>query len=108
MDNCCRVSIYDTSVLDIQNKKCLFKDKEVAEAYAVLPKLIRLIDEYNEGWKPNWGDKNDKYYIGLCDNRWDLDSIVSAHYPLVFKTAGIRDKFFNDHEDLLEIVRPLL
>ena len=92
-----------------QYKKRFFKDKEIAEAYAVLPQLIRLRDEYNEGWKPDWGkDKSTKWVIYLSDNNINAGITSYAHYQLTFKTAEIRDKFFNDHRDLIEIAKPLL
>ena len=95
-----------SEVSKIQHR--LFSDKEMAEAYAVLPKLIRLMDEYNEAWRPDWEDGDTKYHIGVCDNKWIRGFSGSAHYPLVFETAEARDRFFNDHKDLLEIAKPLL
>ena len=90
-------------------KSTLFKDKEIAEAYAVLPQLIRLKDEYNGGWKPDWENKDiAKYYIGRIGNDWDIG--FSYKYPelLSFKSFEIRDKFFEDYKDLIEIAKPLL
>ena len=90
-------------------KSILFKDKEIAEAYAVLPQLIRLRDEYNKGWKPDWEDKDTaKYYIGKISNDWDIG--FSYKYPqlLSFKSFEIRDEFLKDHRDLIEIAKPLL
>ena len=107
-----KVKILDVSsmcysdVSKIRHK--LFRNKEMAEAYAILPKLIRLMDEYNEGWTPDWEDRDTKYYIGICDNKWTIGLTGSAHYPLVFKTDEARNRFFNDHKDLLEIAKPLL
>ena len=90
-------------------KSILFKDKEIAEAYAVLPQLIRLKDEYNGGWKPDWENKDTaKYYIGRIGNDWNIG--FSYKYPelLSFKSFEIRDKFLEDHRDLIEIAKPLL
>ena len=92
-----------------RTKSTLFKDKEIAEAYAVLPKLIRLRDEYNEGWKPDWGkDKSTKWVIYLSDNNINAGITSYAHYQLTFKTEEIRDRFLEDHKDLIEIAKPLL
>ena len=91
-----------------RTKSTLFKDKEIAEAYAVLPQLIRLRDEYNEGWQPDWEKEYVKYYIRVYKNEWNLDYHSKAYYLLAFKSEEIRDKFFNDHKDLLEIAKPLL
>lgn len=103
------VLIFKDSGYKTEYKKGFFKDKEIAEAYAVLPQLIRLRDEYNEGWKPDWGkDKSTKWVIYLSDNNINAGITSYAHYQLTFKTAEIRDKFFNDHRDLIEIAKPLL
>ena len=91
-----------------RTKSTLFKDKEIAEAYAVLPQLIRLRDEYNEGWKPDWEIEYVKYYIRVYKNKWNLDYHSSAHCLLAFKTEETRDRFFEDHKDLIEIAKPLL
>lgn len=91
-----------------RTKSTLFKDKEIAEAYAVLPQLIRLKDEYNKGWKPDWEDGDTKYYIAYYRNKLDLYEISYMQRILVFKTKEIRDKFFNDYKDLIEIAKPLL
>ena len=102
------VLIFKDSGYKTEYKKGFFKDKEIAEAYAVLPQLIRLRDEYNEGWKPDWEDGYTKYYIAYHKNNLDLYEISYTQRILVFKTKEIRDKFFNDHRDLIEIAKPLL
>ena len=89
-------------------KSTLFKDKEIAEAYAVLPQLIRFVDEYNEGWKPDWKDDCNKYCISSYQNTISKYSSTYTNEILSFKTTEIRDKFLNDYRDLIEIVKPLL
>ena len=91
-----------------RTKSTLFQNKETAEAYAVLPQLIRLRDEYNEGWKPDWEIEYVKYYIRVYKNKWHLDYHSSAHCLLAFKTDETRDRFFEDHRDLIEIAKPFL
>ena len=86
----------------------LFKDKKIAEAYAVLPKLIRLVDEYNEGWKPDYKDRDCKYYVGCYEGNLELFVNSYTQRILVFKTEEIRDKFLNEYRDLIEIAKPLL
>lgn len=92
-----------------RTRSTLFKDKEVAEAYAVLPQLIRLRDEYNEGWKPDWGDEDSKKYI-LSYRRNNIESshTISLRYLLSFKSEEIRNQFLEDYKYLIEIVKPLL
>ena len=89
-------------------KLVLISDRNLAEAYVVLPQLIRLRDKYNEGWKPDWEDGEYKYSIGIYKNEWSLFENRYVQRILTFKTEKIRDKFFEDYEDLLEIAKPLL
>lgn len=92
----------------IEHKKGFIKDKELAEAYAVLPQLIRLRDKYNEGWKINYKNKDCKYSVGYYKDDLDLINNICIQRILTFKTAEIRDKFLKDHRDLIEIAKPLL
>ena len=92
----------------VENRKGFIKDKKVAEAYAVLPQLIRLVDEYNGGWKPDYKEKDDKHVIGCYEDNLELFENSYTQRILAFKTAEIRDKFFNDYRDLIEIAKPLL
>ena len=91
-----------------RTKSTLFKDKEIAEAYAVLPQLIRLRDEYNKDWKPSYKDGDDKHCISYYEDNLDLFENQYTQRILVFKTKEIRDKFLEDHRDLIEIAKPLL
>lgn len=91
-----------------RTKSTLFKDKEIAEAYAVLPKLIRLRDEYNEGWKPDWKSKSTKYTIYSFEDVIIRSSTTGIKFLLSFKTVEIRDRFFENHRDLIEIAKPFL
>jgi len=102
------ISLCNVENYHIDDRRGFFKDEKTAEAYAVLPQLIRLRDEYNEGWKPNWGDVEYKYSIGIYKNEWSLFENRYVQRILTFKTEKIRDKFFEDYEDLLEIAKPLL
>lgn len=90
-------------------KSTLFQDKKIAEAYAVLPKLIRLRDKYNEGWKPDWKCQIEiKYSIRTYNNKLDLDNSYSTNRILTFKDSEVRARFFEQYRDLIEIAKPLL
>ena len=84
-------------------------NKELADATEALLKLLFLRDYYNEGWQPDWLDyETTKYCIEVSEGE-----IVDAYYellsrPLAFKTEEIRDKFFKEQIELLEIAKPLL
>ncbi len=103
-----RISEIEVATFNIEDKTNFIKDKKIAEAYAVLPQLIRLRDEYNEGWKPNYKDGIDKYYIIVYDDEIKLTISGDTQRILVFETEEIRDKFLEDHRDLIEIAKPLL
>ena len=92
----------------VENRKGFIKDKKIAEAYAVLPQLIRLVDEYNKGWKPDYKDGNFKYSVGCYEGNLELFVNSYIQRILVFKTEQIRDKFLEHHRDLIEIAKPLL
>lgn len=98
----------DRFKINNKTKSTLFKDKEIAEAYAVLPKLIRLRDEYNEGRKFNYKNKDYKYSVGYHKDDLDLINNIYTQRILVFKTKEIRNKFLEDYKDLIEIAKPLL
>ena len=102
------ISLCNVENYHIDDRRGFFKDEKTAEAYAVLPQLIRLRDEYNEGWIPNWKDKEDKYSIGCHEDDLCLFENISTQSLLIFKSAEIRDKFLEDHRDLIEIAKPLL
>lgn len=78
--------------------------KEEAEAYKILPFLLQWRDRYNEGWKPNWEDKEYVYIIQKYVSPTRFYLLNCFH----FKTAEIRDKFEEDFKEELEIVKPLL
>lgn len=103
-----KISIIKPKDYKFEHRVNFIKDRKIAEAYVVLPKLIRLMDKYNEGWKPDWNNKNIKYTI----EKFNTDLIVSTTYNstrlITFKTEEIRDRFYNDYKYLLEIVKPFL
>lgn len=74
-----------------------------------LKKLIILRDYYNEGWQPDWNNRQrDKFGIMVDKNMLCKESFQSNNKPLVFKSREIRDRFFEEQRDLLEIAKPLL
>ena len=62
----------NSTKFEMSHRKGFIKNKKVAEAYAVLPQLIRLRDEYNEGWKPNYKDGDCKYSVGCYEGNLEL------------------------------------
>lgn len=86
-------------------------NKELADAVVALLKLLFLRDYYNEGWKPDWEDKNndgDKYCIMLYKGELTAIEYSYTYEVLHFKTPEIRNKFLKEQRELLEIAKPLL
>lgn len=83
--------------------------EELADAAVALLKLLFLRDYYNEGWQPDWSD-NDTIKFTIFVNFKDLSCDVnySINRILAFKSKEIRDKFFEEQKELLEIAKPLL
>ena len=83
--------------------------KDILEA---LRKLVILRDYYNEGWQPDWSNKNRIHFcIRVRNNKITIDNnsdINEFNTVLVFRDYTIRDKFLEEQRELLEIAKPLL
>ena len=66
------------------------------------------MDKYNEGWKPDWNNKNIKYTIEKFNTYLIVSTTYNSTRLITFKTEEIRDRFYNDYKYLLEIVKPFL
>lgn len=99
-----------------KNYKTVIRDErtypsmEIYKAFEALRKLIILRDFYNEGWQPDWDDDTVKHIIETCCNDEFVIEPSSTNYPRVlsFKSKKIRNRFFEEQKELLEIARPLL
>jgi hypothetical protein len=79
------------------------------ECMEALRKLIILRDYYNEGWQPDWNNRQrDKFGIMVDKNMLCKESFQSNNKPLAFKSREILDRFFEEQRKLLEIAKPLL
>ena len=93
--NCCKYA------------KNIFPTKELAEAALALAQLLQLRDRYN-------GDN--KGFIFLENNYCIYNNRNSIHFNiyantnslLAFRTRELRDEFYNNFKDLIEIAKPLL
>ena len=88
-----------------------YPSQKLADAAEALRRLLFLRDYYNEGWQPDWdSDKTIKHTIETCFNDDFVIEPTSINYPRVlsFKSKKIRDKFFKEQRELLEIAKPLL
>ena len=78
------------------------------ECTEALKKLILLRDYYNEGWQPNYKNKETKYTIYTWSGLLTDGETFDCNRILCFKTKEIRDMFFEEQKELLEIAKPLL
>ena len=86
----------------------LYKEKDMAEAVAYLPRLIRLRDHFNGDWQPDYKDGSDKYVIKVDRDEIVKDVTKSSQYLLVFKTQEIRDFYFENYLNIIVKTKKLL
>ena len=89
-----------------------YPSQELADASEALRRLLFLRDYYNDGWKP---DKKDKEQRGVsvtldCDNNFMVWGILkeTEPYKFIFKNDETAEKFLEEQRELLEIAKPLL
>ena len=86
-----------------------FDNKEDAEAFAALSKLLKLRKDWVGEWKPDWTDMNQlKYTIVNQGNRVVVCTNDRSCRSLSFPTKEMRDEFFECFEDFLEQAKTLL
>lgn len=83
-------------------------NREYAEAILALCKLIQLRDCYNDGWRPDWESREDKYSICIDQNKVQLKMGYGISCLLAFKTQKIRDEFCINFRDIIEQAKILL
>ena len=91
--------------------KNLFPTKAEAEACLALSQLCQLRDAYNGEPLADWCDWRDgatKYSIEFYDNEITTFNYKCTRKVLTFKTKKLRDKFFKNFRELIEIAKPLL
>lgn len=99
----------DIHLVKTDNEVKTYKDIEMYNAFEALRKLILLRDYYNEGWQPNWKDKEEKrFFIEVWDIGFFEEDSYRRQRPLIFKTRSIAKKFIEEQKELLKIAEPLL
>ncbi len=93
------------SIDDIHLYKNTHLTEERAEAFLYLQALITARDYYNQGWVADWTcESTKKYCIQSYKGVLYKEIYAQTSKILHFKTAEIRDKFFKDFEEWIEIV----
>lgn len=111
INNCSKVIGYNGYKGHIrvpERDKNIMPNKEVAESVLALCQLIQLRDCYNEGWKPDWCNKEDKYVIYVSKGELVVKSLNSVQFVLTFKTETLRDEFFKNFKELIEVAKELI
>jgi len=91
------------------NNKNTWPTREEAKAALALSQLCQWRDKYNQGWKPDWNNHDDKKYtIDVISNIAQTNYSHAIQNVLAFKSEKIVKKFLNDFKDLIEIAKPLL
>ena len=91
----------------IPSAKNIFPTKELAEAALALAQLLQLRDRYNGDNKGFIFDKSN-YCISVYNNNIYKSHDICAQEVLAFRTRELRDEFYNNFKDLIEIAKPLL
>lgn len=95
-----------------RNREVQYKDilpnKETAEAILALMQLIQLRNCYNGIWDLDLNEDVPKYAI--VNKQGNLHKIRNAtiNHALIFKSEELRDQFFDNFRDLIEIAKPLI
>ena len=85
-----------------------FDNKEDAEAFAALSKLLKLRKDWVGEWKPDWGKDSKKYIIYNYANAVSKGIVLNTVSHLSFPTEEMRDEFFECFEDFLEQAKTLI
>jgi len=104
-----KVNIHNAMTVDMN--KNIFPTKELAEASLALAQLLQLRDVYNGNWKVDLNNKpNEMRYIIInhCNNISKRANCGGDNIILSFEKENIRNQFFTNFQDLLEIAKPLL
>ena len=99
--------ITDDYIITSPFTKGTFPTKELAEAALALAQLLQLRDRYNGDNKGFIFDKVN-YCIIISNNSIYKCLNNYAQQVLAFRTIELRDEFYNNFKELIEIAKPLL
>ena len=71
--------------------------------------MVILREFYNQGWKPDWNNVNQKKYVIFLEKEsFVIREFAIMSCVLTFESKEITLKFFKDQKELLEIAKLLL
>lgn len=85
-----------------------FEDKETAEAFSALWKLLNYRKKWIGDWKPDWKNSDPKFTIIIGGDIIVVGENKIASRSMSFPTKEMRDEFYESFKDLLEVAKPLL
>ena len=98
---------YGVNTPDHTNKNT-FPTEGEAKACLALAQLCQLRDRYNNGWKPDWEDDEEKFNIFYSENKIVKGFCYASNSVLAFKSEQLRNKFLKKFRGLIEIAKPFL
>lgn len=85
-----------------------FEDKETAEAFSALWKLLSYRKAWIGEWKPDWTSCDAKFIIITNKNNIENSLNYNISNVMSFPTKKMRDDFYESFKHLLEVAKPLL
>ena len=102
----CRVISSKFGVVPIISE---FDNKEDAEAFSALSRLLKLRKDWVGEWKPNWANESQrKYVIFNYASKVVRDISLSPAHCLSFPTLEMREEFFECFKDYLKQAKDLI
>ena len=100
--------IADSSLVNASNyTKNIFPTKKLAEAALALAQLLQLRDRYN-GDNEGFIFLENNYCIYNNRNSIHFNIYANTNSLLAFRTRELRNEFYENFKDLIEIAKPLL
>jgi hypothetical protein len=89
------------SLPTITHHSNVFATERQARSVLAQAQLSQLMKAYNGDWEPIWDGENDIYVIHRFDDKILLGCNSDTYCFLSFKTAELRDEFYDNFQGLL-------
>ena len=86
----------------------LVRNDKYSDKIRTLAKLLLLRDEYRQGWKPDWTNKQPKYVIAVETNKIGLWFTINVNSVLSFQSEEIGALFYENFKEMIEEVKDLI
>ena len=94
---------YSDEFRQCNSDKNILPSETAAKQHLALMQLHQLRDCYRQGWKPDWNDRNIKFYIFHWNyQRNGVYSTYNIPYFLTFQTEELAEEFLKNFRDLIE------